>query len=111
MINWQDVDFTSLMVWQDKNSDGVTDAGELRSLTQAGVAELSLSHQAGTTLNQGNLLGLEGAYVGADGNTHAMVDVWFQVKELDPEELKRRLALMGVPPAPSFDPSGGGGDD
>jgi len=111
VINWQDVDFSSLMVWQDKNADGVTDAGELRSLSQAGVAQLNLAHQAGTATNNGNWLGLEGSYLAADGSTQAMADVWFQVKELDPEELKRRMALLGVPPAPSFDPSGGGGDD
>jgi hypothetical protein len=111
VINWQDVDFAKLMVWQDADSDGVTDAGELRSLQQAGVAQLSLAHQAGTTFDQGNLIGLEGSYQAGDGSTHAMADVWFQVRELDAEEQRRRAALMGVPPAPGFDPTGGGGDD
>jgi len=111
VINWQDVDFAKLMVWQDADADGVSDAGELKSLAQAGVTQLNLAHQPGTAVSQGNLIGLEGSYQSSDGSMLAMADVWFQVRELDPEEQRRKMLLMGVPPAPSFDPSGGGGDD
>jgi hypothetical protein len=80
-------------------------------LKAAGVSQLSLAHQPGTAVDQGNLLGLVGSYQSNSGEQAPMVDVWFQIKELDAEEQKRRMALLGIPPAPTLDPNGGGGDD
>jgi Ca2+-binding EF-hand superfamily protein len=36
-IDNQDTNFNNLKIWQDKNSDGKLDEGELLSLAQAGV--------------------------------------------------------------------------
>src|SRR3546814_13861953 len=51
MINAFDTIFGSLMVWQDTNSDGVTDIGELSFLSSHGIDgfELQETHEGVTT--------------------------------------------------------------
>jgi len=78
LINAQDAAFGSLKLWVD-NGNGITDQGELKSLTAAGITSLSLDAQSATLVNNGNLIGLMGSYTTADGNTHTMGDVWFSV--------------------------------
>jgi hypothetical protein len=57
---------------------GSTDYGTaLRGLLEAGVIELDLTAVVGHEVNNGNLLGLVSSYKGADGQDHAMADVWF----------------------------------
>jgi len=81
VIDTSDSAFSQLMVWVDKNGDGVTDAGELSRLSDLGITSLSTSAQSSTQTNNGNLIGLLGSYTTADGQTHQMGDVWFQIDE------------------------------
>ncbi|MBK2356772.1 hypothetical protein [Francisella hispaniensis] len=37
--------YNDLRVWQDTNQDGISQVGELRSLSVAGIASIDLSHQ------------------------------------------------------------------
>jgi hypothetical protein len=77
VLNASDASFANLRVWVDGDSDGVTDSGELLTLAQAGVAEISLTHSASSEIDNGNALGLVGSYTATDGTTHAVADVWF----------------------------------
>jgi len=77
-LNAQDAAFGQLGVWVDKNGNGVTDAGELKSLTDMGINSLSLNASKSDQNNNGNLIGLMGSYTTTDGQTHTMGDVWFQ---------------------------------
>ncbi len=43
IIDSSDDVYSVLQIWQDANSDGVTDAGELHSLSELGVASINLS--------------------------------------------------------------------
>ncbi len=61
----------------DSTSDGVSGAGEIRSLTSLGIAKINLNATAGSETNNGNLLGLTSTYETTDGATHAAADVWF----------------------------------
>ena len=45
-IMGKDVLWSELQIWQDVNGDGVTDAGELKTLEEAGIASLDLSAKA-----------------------------------------------------------------
>jgi hypothetical protein len=49
----------------------------MHSLTSLGIVSLDLHALAGTTMNNGNLLGLTSSYTTTTGATHAMDDVWF----------------------------------
>ncbi len=48
-IDAQDTAFASLKIWRDANLNGVTDAGELVSLTVAGIASIDLASQQDQT--------------------------------------------------------------
>jgi hypothetical protein len=77
-IDANDATFKELAVWID-NGDGVTQVGELKSLTELGITSLSLAATQSTIVDNGNLIGLMGSYTTADGKTHTMGDVWFQI--------------------------------
>jgi hypothetical protein len=47
-INSQDASYTQLRVWRDLNQDGISQAGELQTLSQAGIASIGV---AGTATN------------------------------------------------------------
>jgi hypothetical protein len=76
-ISQADAAYGELKVWVDRDSDGVTDSGELRTLADLGIVSMDLRAQTGTTSDHGNLLGLTSSYTTADGSSHQMADVWF----------------------------------
>jgi hypothetical protein len=74
-INASDSAFASLRVWKDANSNGLTDAGELLTLQQAGVGSLSLSYTTGTAVDaQGNSHLQLGSYTTTQGALRQMTD-------------------------------------
>jgi len=84
VVDALDADFASLLIWQDANSDGKTDAGELVSLTQAGVVSLKLAYTDLAFLDANNNLHMESSTVTlANGHSAAMTDVYFSVAASD----------------------------
>jgi hypothetical protein len=81
VLDAQDTAFASLQVWVDADTDGVTDAGELKSLRDLQIQSLDLQAKASQRTDQGNLVGLVSGYQTQDGATHEMADVWLQVSE------------------------------
>jgi hypothetical protein len=43
LINASDTNFNKLRVWQDVNSNGISEAGELKTLAQVGITSISLA--------------------------------------------------------------------
>jgi hypothetical protein len=78
VLDAKDAAFGQLGVWVDNNGNGITDAGELKTLTDLGINSLSLNATKSDQSNNGNLIGLMGSYTTTDGKTHTMGDVWFQ---------------------------------
>jgi len=74
-----DVMFRKLLVWQDVNSDGVSQRSEMRTLRKAGIRSLDLSpSESGKVIDRhGNDLSLRASFTRADGSSGAMVDVFF----------------------------------
>jgi hypothetical protein len=91
VIDAKDAIFNSFQLWVDANQDGVTQNGELHALTEYGVQAIHLAAQSGTTLDNGNLLGLVSQWTGTDGKTHDLADVWFTTTNLSAPE--RMVAL------------------
>lgn len=72
-IDANDPAFAELRLWQDANQDGATDAGELISLAEAGVASLNLGHTLrNQNIGNGNQLAREGSFTRSDGTTSLM---------------------------------------
>ena len=76
VIDASDPQYANLRVWVD-NGDGVTQAGELRSLADLGIASISLSFAAVSQTVNGNTLRQVGRYTLTDGTTRAIADAWF----------------------------------
>ena len=76
--------FARLQVWIDANGDGVTQAGELQSLDDLGIASLNLTRTPlDVTTPQGTQLLAGGAFTWADGHTGRMFDATFQTSAVD----------------------------
>jgi hypothetical protein len=77
VIDSKDTAFSKLEVWVDSNGDGISEAGELTTLSQRGITSLSLKDTATSANNNGNWVGLTSNFTTSDGATHDMADVWF----------------------------------
>jgi hypothetical protein len=75
IIDAADPIFSKLGVWVQTNADGT---GTLKSLSDLGIVSLNLNAQASSTLDNGNVIGLTSTFTTADGQTHALDDVWFR---------------------------------
>jgi hypothetical protein len=78
-----DLMFAELRLWTDRNHDGVSQPGELRTLTDAGISSISVTgaESCGTvTDDHGNDLSLRGSFTHADGRGGLVVDVLFRLQ-------------------------------
>lgn len=84
VVDKRDAQFQDLLVWQDANGDKLTQAGELISLTDAGIARLStLFMDSGAVDVAGNVHQAVGSVTFADGHAADMTDVYFNYAESD----------------------------
>ncbi|EPJ50948.1 MAG: hypothetical protein OFPI_18720 [Osedax symbiont Rs2] len=95
LINAADDKFSQLQVWVDANSDGITQAGELLSLQQAGVSEITLSYQHSNIDSNGNTIGMLGSYTNNSGEQQQMGDVWFKYQSGAPATGSLTATAMG----------------
>src|SRR6185369_8483066 len=74
-----DAVFADFQVWQDANSNGVVDAGEMRSLMALGIASISLSSDGvGYSAAGGDVQVVgTGSYTRTDGSTGVLADAVF----------------------------------
>jgi len=74
-----DANFANFAVWQDANSNGVVDAGEMQSLTAQGIASISLSTDGISYTAAGGDVQVAGTgtYTNADGSTGSLADAAF----------------------------------
>jgi serine-aspartate repeat-containing protein C/D/E len=83
VVSASDQGFDSLKIWQDRNSNGVTDRGELQALSVFGIESLNVEHiaynKAAELDKKGNILGERGSVNTTSGKTLDMIDVYFQV--------------------------------
>ena len=79
VIDAKDDIYNELQIWQDKNQNGVVDAGEIMSLSEAGIASINLTYEnIDVTDESGNGHSQRGTYTKTDGTTSTVEDVWFE---------------------------------
>ena len=70
VVNSLDANFNQLRVWRDLNQDGISQAGELQTLSQAGIASIGVTGTAtNTNLGNGNTQVASGSFTRSDGST------------------------------------------
>ncbi|MBD2519906.1 hypothetical protein H6G93_34185, partial [Nostoc sp. FACHB-973] len=89
-VDANDAAFAQLRVWKDGNSDGFVQAGELKSLTDAGVKSFNTAYTEPGVVDangdvpasvidaNGNQHRQVGSYTRLNGTTAKMEDVWFK---------------------------------
>ncbi len=75
VVDANDAAFSALRIWQDSNQNGVTDAGELKSLAELGITRLSVSHSAESTSVAGGQRTGTGSFTRLDANGNANTQV------------------------------------
>ena len=75
MIDSSDASFGDLRVWQDLNHDGISDAGELASLEDHGIAGIDLNATPSDAEIDGQAVLSQGSFSYADGTTGTFVEV------------------------------------
>lgn len=73
-----DAQYAHVRIWRDFNQNGLSEAGELKSLSESNVASISLAAEAAsTTLSNGNRIIATGTYTRLDGTERAAADLDF----------------------------------
>ena len=85
-ITSADEQWETLIVWQDVNQDGISDANEMYSLDDVGIASIDLNAQeTDETLVGDTWVSHVSTYTTTDGETHEIVDVHLDYAETDGE--------------------------
>ncbi len=80
VLDETDAAFSELRIWRDVNSNGWTDAGELMTLSEAGIASFNTQWINSTTVDaNGQLHAQVGTAIRTNGVSVSTADVWFQV--------------------------------
>ena len=95
-IDASDSVFAQLRVWRDLDQDGRTDAGEMLTLQEAGVASISLAANAANAVNAGNVITGTGGFIRNDGSTGAVADVELKINNVDTVYTGDRSVLAEV---------------
>jgi hypothetical protein len=96
-----DAGFANFAVWQDANSNGKVDAGELTSLAARGITSISLSSDgiSYTAANGDVQVVGTGSYTKADGSTGVLADAVLQTTSRDASEALRSTSALSSNPA------------
>jgi hypothetical protein len=74
VINSKDAGYKDLAVYTYNNGEG-----KLQTLSELNITSISVNMSSTNHENNGNLIGLMGAYTTSDGVTHSMADLAFQI--------------------------------
>lgn len=82
IINSNDTDFNKIRLWQDLNENGVTDEGELKTLSEAGIISINTNSTKVEELNNNNFITEKATINYADGSSKNLYDVATQYNDM-----------------------------
>ncbi len=108
-LSARDAEWSDFGVWQDKNQDGRTDAGEFRALAEADIAQIALASDHRLETRDGNVIFGTSSYTRTDGTDAEVADVRLRYEETaapgsDPTPDDRTDDDGSIPLAPAADP-------
>ena len=85
VLDAKDAAFAQFGVWQDANGNGVSDPGEFRTLTQAGITSISLvsDGKSYTAANGDVIVAGQATFTRADGSAGIVADASFATSAMD----------------------------
>ncbi|SFJ49124.1 Ca2+-binding protein, RTX toxin-related [Marinobacter persicus] len=84
IVDANDANWDKLRVWQDLNSDGKTDEGELKTLEELGIAGFHVAKEENNqVLANGNAIADLGSYIKTDGSEGALGEVTGNMADID----------------------------
>lgn len=113
MLDAGDERFGEFRLWQDMNQDGISDAGELRSLTEANIGSLSLvrTHTGNPVVEGQNLISATADYQRLDGSWGVAGDVSLAYQHLQTQVLNAPTEDEAAPPTEGVDRSASNPED
>jgi cell division septation protein DedD len=93
VLDQDDEGFKRLSIWQDKNSNQITDEGELQSLQSHGIVSLGVNYSIKAEWQNGNLLLEASKAKRIDGSELEMRDAYFAVQEIEPVSPPKEIKL------------------
>ena len=95
VINSSDQSYHELKVWQDKNSDGISQQDEILSLLDAGISEINLNYENTNIDNNGNNISLKSTFTSDENQIGEIADVLFEFEE-NQEDLLNQAVLNKI---------------
>ncbi len=102
-INKYDDAYYDIKIWQDKNSDGKTDSGELISLSQAGIKSISTNYSESDIDSNGNTIKQTSTVTQYGGKTLEISDVWFDTDDIRTKDLTTVVTDKSILNLPNID--------
>ncbi len=93
VIDANDDIFDELLVWQDHNQDGISQDGELKTLSDLGITSINLAATMTDQYIEGSWNAYNSTFTYEDGSTGQISDVWF--KYIDEGVWNRLVEGMG----------------
>ncbi|MGX7896099.1 VCBS domain-containing protein, partial [Tsuneonella sp. HG222] len=96
VLDANDTEFASFGVWQDANSDGVSNAGEFRTLSELGIASVSLRGDGVSYVTADGNVRVAGStiFTRTDGSTGVVADATFAA--IDVRNPQRSAQVMSA---------------
>ncbi|MFK4752121.1 hypothetical protein [Oceanobacter antarcticus] len=79
IISSEDEAYDDLLIWQDRNTNGVTDAGELTTLSESNIDKISVDYLSWDQYDNGNLIG-EHSWATMNDTMTLVGDVYFMAE-------------------------------
>jgi Ca2+-binding RTX toxin-like protein len=83
VIDQDDEDFEQLLIWQDKNSNGFSEPGELKTLKEMKIKSISLSTKPDDRVIEGNKITETTRFTFENGETSEVADVHYHNDDMD----------------------------
>ncbi len=88
-IDINDTVFSQLKIWQDSNSDGVSQEEEMKSLSEMNIASIGLTNNTINIIRNGNTEARKGSYTLSDGTVKDITEYLFATNGMDTIDLNK----------------------
>lgn len=89
-------DWSQFKVWQDANQNGISDAGELVSLADAGIVSIGLGLNGEASESEGNIVHNTTTFTRVDGTVGQAADVSFAINTHGAELVTVSDSIVGI---------------